>query len=294
MEVACVSTKLTPFFRTASDSHACHSGARDFPELRVYSPTSLGLVHLGFHFGRVVRGFMEVACVRTRLTPFFRTASDSHACHSCARDFPELRVYSPTPLCLVHLGFHFGRVFRRFVEVACVSTRLTPFFRTAYYSHACHLGARDLPELRVYSPNSLGVMHLGFHFGRVVRGFVEVACVSTTLTTFFPTASDYHACHYSTRDLSQLRVYSPTPLGLVHLAFHFGRVFVRFVEVACVRTRLTPFFRTAFNSHACHSGTRDFPEFRVYSPTLLGLVHLGFHFGRVVRLSWKLHASVQG
>ena len=101
-------TRLTPFFRTASDSHACHSGARDFTELRVYSPTPLGLVQLGFHFGSVFRRFVELACVSTRLTPLFRTASDSHACHSGTRDFPELRVYSLTPLGLVHLGFHFG------------------------------------------------------------------------------------------------------------------------------------------------------------------------------------------
>ena len=31
---------------------------------------------------------------------------------------------------LVHLGFHFRRVVMRFVEVECVSTRLTPLFRT--------------------------------------------------------------------------------------------------------------------------------------------------------------------
>ena len=75
VEVAGVSTWLTPFFCTASHSHACHSGARDFPELRVYSPIPLGLVHLGFHFGRVVMCFVKVARVSTRLTPFFNTCA---------------------------------------------------------------------------------------------------------------------------------------------------------------------------------------------------------------------------
>ena len=73
--------------------------------------------------------FVQVARVSTRLTPFFCTASHSHACHSVARDFPELRVYSLIPLGLVHQEFHFGRVVMRFVKVAGVSKRLTPFFR---------------------------------------------------------------------------------------------------------------------------------------------------------------------
>ena len=52
-------------------SHACHSGVRDFPELRVYFQSPLGLVKLGFHFGRVVMRFLEMACVRGRLLPGF-------------------------------------------------------------------------------------------------------------------------------------------------------------------------------------------------------------------------------
>ena len=54
-----------------TDSHACHSGVPDFSELRVYSRTPLGLVNLGFHFGRVVMRFLELACVRARVTPCF-------------------------------------------------------------------------------------------------------------------------------------------------------------------------------------------------------------------------------
>ena len=52
----------------------------------------------------------------------------SHACRSDARDFPEVRVYSQTPSALVKLGFHFGRVVMRFLEVAFVRARLTPCF----------------------------------------------------------------------------------------------------------------------------------------------------------------------
>ena len=51
----------------------------------------------------------------------------SHVCHSSARDFPELCVYTRDPFSLVNLGFHFGRVGMRHVEVACVSTSLTPW-----------------------------------------------------------------------------------------------------------------------------------------------------------------------
>ena len=64
--------------------------------------------------------------------PFFCTCASecsgvrSHACHSGARDFPGLRVYSRGPQCLANLGFYFGRFVMLFVEVACVSTSLHP------------------------------------------------------------------------------------------------------------------------------------------------------------------------
>ena len=58
----------------------------------------------------------------------------SHACHSGVPDFPELRVYFRRPLGLVNLGFHFGRVGLRFVEVACVSTSITPCFALVPHS----------------------------------------------------------------------------------------------------------------------------------------------------------------
>ena len=52
----------------------------------------------------------------------------SHACYSANRDLPELRVYSRGPFGLTNLGFHFGPVGMRYLEVACVSTILTPRF----------------------------------------------------------------------------------------------------------------------------------------------------------------------
>ena len=64
---------------------------------------------------------------------------------------------------------------------------------------------------------------------------------------------------------------------LVHPGIHFGRVGMRFVEVAGVRTRLTAFCSTcaslctACHSHACHSGARSLQEVLAYSPTSLGI-----------------------
>ena len=43
-------------------------------------------------------------------------------------DFPELHVYSRGPVGLGNLGFYFGSVVMRFVEVACASASLTPCF----------------------------------------------------------------------------------------------------------------------------------------------------------------------
>ena len=51
-----------------------------------------------------------------------------------APDFPGLRVHSRRPLGLVKLGFHFGRVGMRFLEVGCVSTSLTPWFALVPHS----------------------------------------------------------------------------------------------------------------------------------------------------------------
>ena len=88
-------------------------------------------MHAGIHFIRVVMCFVEVAGVSTRLTPSSCTASHSHACHSVALDFTRsCASIAEVPLGLVHLGFDFGGVVMRFVEVAGVSTRLTAFFST--------------------------------------------------------------------------------------------------------------------------------------------------------------------
>ena len=52
----------------------------------------------------------------------------SRASHSGVRDFTELCVYSRVAPGLVNLGFHFGRVAMRFLQVACVRARLAPCF----------------------------------------------------------------------------------------------------------------------------------------------------------------------
>ena len=69
--------KPPPFFCTCAwecsgaHSHAFHSGARDFPELHVYSRNPYCLAKLGFYFGRFLMRFVEVACVSTSLHPSF-------------------------------------------------------------------------------------------------------------------------------------------------------------------------------------------------------------------------------
>ena len=75
--------KAHPLFRTGAlecmrlHSHACHSSARAFPEVCVYSQTPSALVKLGFHFGHVVMRFLKVACVRASLTPYFAQGPES-------------------------------------------------------------------------------------------------------------------------------------------------------------------------------------------------------------------------
>ena len=115
------------------------------------------LVHPGIHFGRVVMRFVKVEGVSSRLTPFFCTASHSHACHSGTRDFQELRVYSPSSLGLSSTpGIPFWSRCHVFRGIS-VSTRLNPSFCTAFHSHACHSGTRDFQEWRVYSLTPLGL-----------------------------------------------------------------------------------------------------------------------------------------
>ena len=139
VEVAGVSTRLTAFFSTcasqcrASHSEACQQGCRDLaggcaPTLQL--PWDY-LVHAGIHFSRVVMCFVEVAGVSTRLTPYTlaQPPTLTHATPSpvISRSCASI---AEVPLGLVHLGFHFGGVVMRFVEVAGVSTRLTAFFGT--------------------------------------------------------------------------------------------------------------------------------------------------------------------
>ena len=54
--------------------------------------------------------------------------TNSRASHSGVRDLWELRVYYRVPLGLVNVGFRFGHVVMRFLEVACVGASLAPCF----------------------------------------------------------------------------------------------------------------------------------------------------------------------
>ena len=92
-------------------------------------------------------------------------------------------------------------------------------------------------------------MSLGFHFGRVLMRSVEVAGVNTsfnpciaqvpqsalavTLTQATPASVTSRSC---------VPIPKGSPLGLVILGLHFGRVVMRSVEVAGVSSRLTPCF----------------------------------------------------
>ena len=174
----------------------------------------MGLVNLGFHFGHVPMRFVEVAYVSTGFNPCIAHVPHSHECHSGAPNFPELRDYFRPPFSLVKLGFHFGRVLMRFVEVACVSTSLTPCFAHVPHSHECHSRAPDFSELCVYAQTPLGPVKLGFHFGRVLMRLVEMAGVSTSLTRCFAHVPYSHACHSGAHDFRKLCVYSRTPMGL--------------------------------------------------------------------------------
>ena len=51
-----------------------------------------------------------------------------------------------------------------FLEVAGVSTTLTPFVCTASYYDACHSGVRNFPKLRVYFSNFPGSSAPGIPF----------------------------------------------------------------------------------------------------------------------------------
>ena len=71
----------------------------------------------------------------------------------------------------MHPRIRFGRVVMCFVEVAGVSTRLTPSSCTSSHSHACHSVARHLPELRVHWRGSPGSSAPGISFWPRCDGF---------------------------------------------------------------------------------------------------------------------------
>ena len=58
-------------------SHACHTGARDFPRSRVYSRGPLRLENLGFQFERGGMRYRDVACLRTSLPRSFTQVPQS-------------------------------------------------------------------------------------------------------------------------------------------------------------------------------------------------------------------------
>ena len=132
--------KALPLFCTGAlkcmglNSHACHSAARDFPEMHVYSQSPSPLVKLGFHFWSGSHAFPRSGMRACKAHPLFRTGAlecmglHSHARHFGAPDFPEFRVYSQTSSALDNLGFHFGRVVMRLLYVAGVRARLIPCF----------------------------------------------------------------------------------------------------------------------------------------------------------------------
>ena len=95
------------------------------------SPGTIYLLHPGIRFGRVVMCFVEVAGVSTRLSPYTLHSLSLSRMPLRRPCFPGVaRLLPRLPLGLVHLGFYFGGVVMRFVEVAGVSTRLTAFFST--------------------------------------------------------------------------------------------------------------------------------------------------------------------
>ena len=180
-----MSTRLTHFFCTASHSQGSPASFAQSLTLTHATPAPvlsrccacipevpLGLVHLGFHFGRVL---MRSVLMHS---PFRCTNSIFHAYYAAFRDFQELRVYSATPLGLSNApGIPFRprcRVFRGsgtreykahpLLLHSLSLSRLTRFFRTVSYSHACNSSARAFPVLRVYSRGSTGSSAPGIPF----------------------------------------------------------------------------------------------------------------------------------
>ena len=105
-----------------------------FPGIARLFPRSLVSSEPGIPFWPLCHAFRRSGMRKYKPPPFFRTSTWEcsgarlHACHSGARQFPELHVYSRGPKGLANVGFHFGRFVMRLVEVECVSARLLPSF----------------------------------------------------------------------------------------------------------------------------------------------------------------------
>ena len=108
---------------------------------------------LRFHFGRVLIHSVEVAGVTTSLNPCVAQVPQSAPAVTLTQATPAyvtFRSCAPipkgSPLGLVSLGLYLGRAVMRSVEVARVSSRLTPSFslsrmllRRAYFPGVARL-----------------------------------------------------------------------------------------------------------------------------------------------------------
>ena len=133
-------------------------------------------------------------------------------------------------------GIHFSRLVMCVVEVAGVSSRLTPSFKeTPTLTRPTPppvICRRCAPTPR---PPWDYLVQPGIQFGRVVMCLVEVLGVSTRLTAFFSTfasqctASHSQACDYGSRDLTGgARVLSNSP-GTIYCTRESG-----FTALSCL------------------------------------------------------------
>ena len=116
-------------------------------------------------------------------------ASHSHACHSSGLDFPALGIYSSTPLGLGKLGFRFGSVLMRFVEVAGVSTSLTPFSPLVRLTLTDGTPAPLTFQSCVSIPNSRGSREAGIAFWPRPHAFRVSGRRQYKPHTLFPTGA---------------------------------------------------------------------------------------------------------
>ena len=173
VEVAGVSTRLSACFSTcaskstASQLQACHYGCRDLAGGARLLSNSPGTIYCTREpvLGRVVMSFVEVAGVSTRLSPYtLAQPSHSHACHSVARAFPELRLYwrgfpgSSAPGISCWWRCHaFGGSGRREYKDSPPSLAHVPHSALPLTRRRATTAAVIWQEVRAYSPTFLGL-----------------------------------------------------------------------------------------------------------------------------------------